>query len=47
MGAFFPWNLKNLSQTNPFHTTYEYDYTGEQAKNNKEESSEDEEIDIK
>ena len=25
---------------------YEYDYTGEQAKNNKEESSDDEEIDI-
>ena len=26
---------------------YEYDYTGEQAKNNEEESSDDEEIDIK
>ena len=25
---------------------YEYDYTGEQAKNNEEESSDDEEIDI-
>ena len=25
---------------------YEYDYTGEQTKNNEEESSDDEEIDI-
>ena len=45
---YFPLKVKDFKLMKSFvNDLYHYDYTGEQAENNEEESGDDEEIDIK